>query len=185
MAWYENFFDEWYLKYWIQPITHERTVREVDAIVRYLEVGPDSKVLDLCCGQGRHSLELARRGYKNVVGLDLSETLLEASQQKAREEGLEVDFIHGDIRTSLANVDQRPDIMIIDPPRSGMHKDVVKTVLDIAPNRIVYVSCNPATLARDLGMMKAVYRVAEVQPIDMFPHTFHIEAVARMEKREN
>jgi 23S rRNA (uracil1939-C5)-methyltransferase len=64
-----------------------------------------------------------------------------------------------------------------------MHKDVVKQVLKLAPPRIVYVSCNPATLARDLGMMKADYQVLEVQPVDMFPHTFHIEAVALLEKR--
>jgi SAM-dependent methyltransferase len=98
MAWYENFFDEWYLKYWIQPITEERTRREVDAIIRYLQLTPESKVLDLCCGQGRHSLELARRGFKNVMGIDLSETLLAASQNKAGEEGLRVQFIHGDMR---------------------------------------------------------------------------------------
>ena len=97
MAWYENFFDKWYLKYWIQPITQERTELEVDAIVRFLELPPDSKVLDLCCGQGRHSLELARRGYR-VVGLDLSETLLAASQAAAKEQGLDVEFVQGDMR---------------------------------------------------------------------------------------
>ena len=67
--WHEKFFDQWYLKYWIRPITPERTQRECDAIVKFLQLTSDSKVLDLCCGQGRHSLELARRGYK-VVGLD-------------------------------------------------------------------------------------------------------------------
>ena len=97
MAWYENFFDEWYLKYWIQPITAERTAREADAIIRFLGLTPESKVLDLCCGQGRHSLELARRGY-DVVGLDLSETLLEASRGAAEREGLEVSFVNGDMR---------------------------------------------------------------------------------------
>ena len=61
-----------------------------------------------------------------------------------------------------------------------MHKDVVNQVLDIGPERIVYVSCNPATLARDLGIMKEIYRVVEVQPVDMFPHTFHIESVAKL-----
>lgn len=97
MAWYENFFDEWYLKYWIQPITQERTDREVDAIIKFLQLTPTSRVLDLCCGQGRHSLELARRGYK-VVGLDLSETLLDFSRAAAEEQGLDIEFIHGDMR---------------------------------------------------------------------------------------
>ena len=72
--------------------------------------------------------------------------------------------------------------MIIDPPRVGMHKDVVKQVVELDVERIVYVSCNPATLARDIGMMEDRYRLIEVQPVDMFPHTFHIEAVARIIK---
>ena len=74
----------------------------------------------------------------------------------------------------------RPDVMIIDPPRAGMHKDVVKQVLHLSPGRIVYVSCNPASLARDLKMLKEAYEVLEVQPVDMFPHTYHIESVARL-----
>ncbi len=97
MAWYENFFDEWYLKYWIQPITEERTHREVDAIIRFLDLTPESKVLDLCCGQGRHSLELGRRGYQ-VIGYDLSETLLDHSRTVAQEENLNIEFISGDMR---------------------------------------------------------------------------------------
>ena len=72
--------------------------------------------------------------------------------------------------------------MIIDPPRVGMHKDVVRQVLEMAPPRLVYVSCNPATLARDLNMIRDQYKVLEVQPVDMFPHTFHIESVARLER---
>ena len=82
---------------------------------------------------------------------------------------------------SITDLDVRPDVLIIDPPRDGMHKDVVAQVMAMRPARIVYVSCNPATLARDIAVLKEKYRVAEVQPVDMFPHTWHIEAVARLE----
>ena len=82
----------------------------------------------------------------------------------------------------MPQIKERPDVIIIDPPRVGMHKDVVKQVLEMAPARIVYVSCNPASLARDVGMMKGTYRLVEVQPVDMFPHTYHIEAVARLQR---
>lgn len=92
-------------------------------------------------------------------------------------------FIMGDIKDCLSSLAVKPDVMIIDPPRVGMHKDVVKQVLQIAPERIVYVSCNPATLARDISLMKDAYHVAEVQPVDMFPHTWHIESVARLDKK--
>jgi 23S rRNA (uracil1939-C5)-methyltransferase len=73
-------------------------------------------------------------------------------------------------------------VLIIDPPRAGMHKDVVKQVLELDADRIVYVSCNPATMARDAQMMQGRYRLEEVQPVDMFPHTHHVEAVARLNR---
>jgi 23S rRNA (uracil1939-C5)-methyltransferase len=92
-------------------------------------------------------------------------------------------FLLGDILNVMPRISDAPDVLIIDPPRGGMHKKVVRQVLDMGAPRVVYVSCNPATLARDLGLMKEHYRVREVQPVDMFPHTYHIEAVARLEKK--
>ena len=77
----------------------------------------------------------------------------------------------------------RPDVIITDPPRAGMHPDVVKTILRAAPQRIVYVSCNPATQARDLQAMDEQYKVTAVQPVDMFPHTPHVENVVLLERR--
>ena len=77
----------------------------------------------------------------------------------------------------------RPDVIITDPPRAGMHEDVINVILNAAPKRIVYVSCNPATQARDLQLLDDMYRVAKVQPVDMFPHTHHVENVVLLEKR--
>ena len=91
-------------------------------------------------------------------------------------------FVQGDIGKCLPQIKEKPEVMIIDPPRVGMHKDVVKQVLEMAPARIVYVSCNQTSLARDVGMMKEKYRLLAVQPVDMFPHTYHIESVAKLEK---
>ena len=77
----------------------------------------------------------------------------------------------------------RPDVIITDPPRAGMHADVVETIKRAAPRRIVYVSCNPATQARDLQLLDDAYKVAAVQPVDMFPHTQHVENVVLLERR--
>ena len=78
----------------------------------------------------------------------------------------------------------RPDVIITDPPRAGMHQDVIQTILRAAPKRIVYVSCNPATQARDLADLDCQYRVMAVQPVDMFPHTPHVENVVLLERRD-
>ena len=74
-----------------------------------------------------------------------------------------------------------PDVMIIDPPRAGMHPDVVKTILKAAPKRIVYVSCNPASQARDIALMTEMYKITAVQAVDMFPHTQHVENICLLE----
>ena len=98
-------------------------------------------------------------------------------------------FYAGDMKDILTNdfIAQhgRPDVIITDPPRAGMHPDVIKVILNAAPQRIVYVSCNPATQARDLQLMDDYYKVGAVQPVDMFPHTPHVENVVLLEKRND
>ena len=155
--------------------------RLYQAAQEYARLKGGESVFDLYSGTGTIAIYLSASAAQ-ITGFEIVDSAVADARKNTQRNQIEnCDFIQGDIRTSLSKVDKRPDVMIIDPPRSGMHKDIVKTVLDIAPARIVYVSCNPATLARDLGLMKENYRVAEVQPIDMFPHTFHIEAVARLE----
>jgi len=139
-------------------------------------------VLDLYCGTGTIAICLADRA-RSVVGMEIVESAIVDARRNCERNGIDnCHFLLGDIRQLLSAHAGRPDVLIIDPPRSGMHKDVVKKVLDIGAPRIVYVSCNPATLARDIALLKETYQVAEVQPVDMFPHTFHIEAVARLDR---
>jgi len=140
-------------------------------------------IVDLYSGIGAIAICLAH-GAKKVIGMEIVEGAVADAVKNCEINGISnCQFIVGDIKDGLARITDRPEIMIIDPPRAGMHKDVVKRVLEMAPDRIVYVSCNPATMARDMGMMKESYCVLEVQPVDMFPHTYHIESVARLEKR--
>lgn len=140
-------------------------------------------VLDLYCGTGTIAIYLSETA-RNVVGMEISESAVKDAQANCRLNNVSnCSFVLGDIRNALSALTEKPDVIIIDPPRDGMHKDVVKQVLAIAPERIVYVSCNPATLARDLAPIQERYRICEVQPVDLFPHTWHIEAVVRLERR--
>jgi len=139
-------------------------------------------VLDLYSGTGAISLLLSGL-CKSVIGMEIVASAVADAQENCLKNGVSnCRFIQGDIRQCLPRIEQKPDLLIIDPPRAGMHKDVVEQVLELGVDRIVYVSCNPATMARDLKMMLDRYRLLEVQPVDMFPHTYHIEAVARLEK---
>ena len=87
------------------------------------------------------------------------------------------------LNASFIETHGKPDVIITDPPRAGMHDDVINAILLAEPKRIVYVSCNPATQARDLALLNDNYKVARVQPVDMFPHTHHVENVVLLEKR--
>jgi 23S rRNA (uracil1939-C5)-methyltransferase len=157
--------------------------RLYDQVIRYAGLTGSESVVDLYCGTGTIAICMAGQA-REVVGFEIVESSVADAEANCRLNAIDnCRFVLGDIRHSLAELSETPDLLVIDPPRVGMHKDVVKQVLKLAPPRIVYVSCNPATLARDLGMMKADYQVLEVQPVDMFPHTFHIEAVALLEKR--
>ncbi len=155
-----------------------------DTVRRYAELSGTETVLDLYSGTGTIPIWLSDAAAK-VTGIEVVESAVADAEKNCRRNGISnCRFIAGDIRRVLSGIAQRPDVLVIDPPRAGMHKDVVQQVLAMAPKRIVYVSCNPASLARDAALMKADYRVVEVQPVDMFPHTYHIESVARMEKNE-
>lgn len=144
-------------------------------------------VYDLYTGTGTIANFVAKKARK-VIGIEYVPEAIEDA--KINSEINHIDntlFFAGDMKDILTDdfiaEHGRPDVIITDPPRAGMHPDVVKTILRAAPQRIVYVSCNPATQARDLQELDADYRVVEVQPVDMFPHTPHVENVVLLTKR--
>ena len=145
-------------------------------------------VFDLYTGTGTIANFVARQA-RQVIGIEYVPEAIEDAKVNAQLNHLDNTlFFAGDMKDIL-NTDfiaqyGRPDVIITDPPRAGMHEDVVNTILFAAPERIVYVSCNPATQARDLSLLDAKYRVARVQPVDMFPHTQHVENVVLLEKRD-
>ena len=144
-------------------------------------------VYDLYTGTGTIANFVARRA-RQVIGIEYVPEAIEDAKVNSAINSIENTlFYAGDMKDILTddfiNEHGRPDVIITDPPRAGMHPDVVKTILRAAPQRIVYVSCNPATQARDLQALDEDYRVAEVQPVDMFPHTPHVENVVLLIKR--
>ena len=144
-------------------------------------------VYDLYTGTGTIANFVARKASK-VIGIEYVPEAIEDAKVNSQINGIENTlFFAGDMKDVLNDdfIQQhgRPDVIITDPPRAGMHPDVVKTILRTAPERIVYVSCNPATQARDLQALDEAYRVVVVQPVDMFPHTPHVENVVLLTKR--
>ncbi|GBC61336.1 23S rRNA (uracil(1939)-C(5))-methyltransferase R lmD [Desulfonema ishimotonii] len=157
--------------------------RLYDIVKQYAELTGNETVFDLYCGTGTISICLSDAA-RDVIGIELAESSVADARKNCERNNISnCRFISGDIKDCLEGVGVTPDVMVIDPPRVGMHKDVVRQVLEIGPERIVYVSCNPATLARDLAMIKDAYQVLEVTPVDMFPHTWHIESVAKLRKK--
>ena len=147
----------------------------------------DELVYDLYTGTGTIANFVARQA-RQVVGIEYVPEAIEDAKVNAELNGLDNTlFYAGDMKdiltTGFIERHGKPDVIITDPPRAGMHADVVNAILFAAPRRIVYVSCNPATQARDLALLDADYRVTKVQPVDMFPQTHHVENVVCLERR--
>jgi len=139
-------------------------------------------VVDMYCGTGTIAICLSESA-EQIVGLEIVESAVnDAETNCLLNRVTNCRFILGDIKDTFTRIGFRADVLIIDPPRAGINKHAIKQILDMKPARIVYVSCNPATMARDLSMIREGYRTLEIQPVDMFPHTFHIESVARLER---
>lgn len=148
----------------------------------------DELVYDLYTGTGTIANFVARQ-VKQVIGIEYVPEAIEDAKVNSKINGIENTlFFAGDMKDILnddfVSTYGKPDVIITDPPRAGMHEDVINVILNAAPKRVVYVSCNPATQARDLQLLDEKYKVTKVQPVDMFPHTQHVENVVLLEKKE-
>ena len=153
----------------------------------YANLKGDELVYDLYTGTGTIANFVASSA-KKVIGLEYVQSAVEDAFENSKINSIgNTSFYAGEIEKIMDDTFIRkhgsPDVVITDPPRAGMHKNVVEQLLKIAPEKIVYISCNPATQSRDIALMDEKYRVEKVQPVDMFPQTHHVENVVLLKRR--
>ncbi len=168
--------------------TNSLQAYELYKVVRnFAALTGDELVYDLYTGTGTIA-NFVSRNARRVIGIEyVPEAIEDAKINSAVNNIHNTEFFAGDMKDVLIDsfiaAHGRPQVMIVDPPRAGMHADVVQVILNARPDRIVYVSCNPATQARDLAILDSLYRVEAIQPVDMFPHTQHVENVVKLTLR--
>ncbi len=168
--------------------TNTRQAEQLYRVARdFAELSGKETVYDLYCGTGSIGIFLSRRA-KKIVGVELAEAAVEDARQNAELNQLDnCKFFSGDVievcNDEFFMANGRPDVIVTDPPRAGMNEKLIKKLLEIEAPVVVYVSCNPATQARDLTLLDLKYEVTKIQPVDMFPHTHHIENVVRLKMR--
>jgi len=180
------------LKFKIGPVsfyqTNPKQAFELYKVAReFADLKGDELVYDLYTGTGTIANFVAKQA-KKVVGVEYVEAAIEDAYENARLNDIEnTAFYAGDLAKVLnedfIEINGRPDVVITDPPRAGMHENVVRQILAMEPEKVVYVSCNPATQARDVAILAEKYRVEAVQPVDMFPHTQHVENVMKLVRK--
>ena len=169
--------------------TNSEQAYELYKVTReFADLKEDDVLYDLYTGTGTIANFCARR-CKKVVGIEYVPEAIEDAKINSTINGIDnTVFYAGDMKKVLDNAfikrNGKPSVIILDPPRAGVDEPVIDVILNAAPERIVYVSCNPATQARDLALMSSMYRVVAVQPVDMFPHTHHVENVVKLERIE-
>lgn len=167
-------------------VNHVQTKVLYNKVVEYLNLKGNETVADLYCGIGTISLYISKCA-KKVYGVEVVKEAIEDAKENLKLNQVDnVEFILGrseDILPELNNKGIRFDAIVVDPPRSGLDRGLIDAIVEANPEKIVYVSCNPSTLARDLGyLVEEGYKVMEVQPVDMFPHTSHVECIVLMSR---
>ena len=168
-------------------IHREQAEALVQVILEELQLTGTESIVDAYCGVGTLTLPLAQRSQR-VWGIEsLSESVIQAQENAALNGLTQVQFATGTVEDLLPQLPFEPDVVVLDPPRKGCDRQVMETLLRGQPQRIVYMSCNPTTLARDLQILcqSGAYSLKRVQPADFFPQTAHVEAVAFLHRRSD
>lgn len=169
--------------YQVNPIQTEKLYSKA---IDFADLKKTDRILDTYCGIGTIGL-IASRNVNEVIGVEIVSDAIKDAKSNAQLNGINnVNFVlddASDFMVDLAKTNEKMDVVFLDPPRKGCDEKFLNSLLKLSPERIVYISCNPSTLARDLFVLKDKYEVLEIQPVDMFPHTFHVETVAKLRKK--
>ena len=146
------------------------------------ELSKDDVLYDLYCGIGTIGI-FASKYVKQVYGIEIVEQAIEDAKENAKLNGIDnIDFMAGDVEKVFDKLIKEkqafPDVVIVDPPRRGLDNNTIQTLLALEPKKVVYISCNPATMVRDIRLLEEKYVTEEIQPVDMFPYTTHIEVIS-------
>ena len=166
-------------------VNYHQMIKLYKLVQQKAELNKESKVLDLYSGIGTISLFLANK-CKEVTGVEVIEPAVNNAIENAKLNNItNASFILDDARNPLDKYIKDKDVVIVDPPRKGLNNTLINSIIESKIERIVYVSCNPATLARDLTLLKDTYNIGTITPVDMFPSTTHVECVVGMQRKEN
>ncbi len=159
----------------------------ISKIIDTADLQGNEVVWDLYCGAGSITLPASRK-CKEIIGVELVESAISDAKENAERNKITnakfyCEDLHKKQLPQLLTTLPKPDVIIVDPPRAGMHKNIVEHIAELSPEKVIYVSCNPTTQARDIELLKDLYDVDDMTPVDLFPHTYHVEAICRLRKK--
>lgn len=159
------------------------TYKMYEKIKEYAHATKKDNILDLYCGTGTIGIYLSNTCHE-VLGIEINkQAIIDANKNKELNNIKNISFIADDVSNIITNLNFKPDIIIVDPPRAGLDHIAIDTIIKLHPQKIIYTSCDPMTLVRDLNILKEYYQIKELTPFDMFPNTYHIESVVLLERK--
>ena len=166
-------------------VNYNQMLRLYSLIKELADVDSTNEVLDLYCGIGTITLYLARY-VKHIIGIEIVPEAIDNAKENAKLNNIcNADFVLADASKDMEQYIKDKDLVIVDPPRKGISRDLIQTFKKLKTNKIIYVSCNPATLSRDLNLLEDEYEFSDIHPIDMFPYTTHVECVVKIQRYNN